>query len=113
MAAPAVGGGLAKKARSCSCGMPWSAWKVACWAVFVWVVSTGVIFASLAALLLGALSVMVGMVIIVGYGVNKIVVWAVHPEKLRWVHLLLWCVVMLLGLVFPKVACVALILTSE
>ena len=74
--------GLKKKARSCSCGMSWSAWKIACWAAFGWVVSMGVSFVSLAALLLVALSVIVGMVVIVGYGANKIVVWAVHQEKL-------------------------------
>ena len=62
--------------------MSLSAWKIACWAAFVWVVSMGVTFASLALLLLGALSVIVGLVVVVGYGVDKIVVWAVHPEKL-------------------------------
>ena len=42
----------------------------------------GVSFASLAVAALGALSDMVGIVVIFWYGVNKIVVWVVHPEKL-------------------------------
>ena len=73
----------------------------------------GVAFVLLAALLLGVSSAMMIVVFVGGDGVRKVVVCAVHPEKLWRVHALVWYIVELLGLVLPNVASVALDMALE
>ena len=73
----------------------------------------GVAFVLLAALLLGVSSAMMVVVFVGGDGERKVVVRAVHPEKLWRVHALVWYIVELFGLVLPNVASVALDITLE
>ena len=73
----------------------------------------GVAFVLLAVLLLGVSSAMMVVVCGGGDGVRKVVVRAVHPEKLWRVHALVWYIVELLGLVLPNVASVALDMALE